>query len=207
VPQRDQPVAAGAAHFGAAGGLAGSGHGADRAGRAALALARAARSGLGTSGRLHVRLVWLFSLIAAIPTLLVVIFASLLFQSGVEFWFSDDSRGMLENASSLARGYYADKLRDVGRESVAMAGDVRGYFDQAPITSQDFLAGYSWQVYSRKMDESAIIERARDGTLRTAAIVDPNGKDDRERITPDELRSSMPASRSSSRLRPSGSRR
>jgi two-component system nitrogen regulation sensor histidine kinase NtrY len=153
-----------------------------------LALARAARSGLGTSGRLHVRLVWLFSLIAAIPTLLVVIFASLLFQSGVEFWFSNDSRGMLENASSLARGYYADKLRDVGRESVAMAGDVRGYFDQAPITSQDFLAGYSWQVYSRKMDESAIIERARDGTLRTAAIVDPNVKDDRERITPDELK-------------------
>jgi two-component system nitrogen regulation sensor histidine kinase NtrY len=103
-----------------------------------LALARAARSGLGTSGRLHVRLVWLFSLIAAIPTLLVVIFASLLFQSGVEFWFSNDSRGMLENASSLANGYYADKLRDVGRESVAMAGDIRGYFDQAPITSQDF---------------------------------------------------------------------
>jgi len=153
-----------------------------------LALARASRSGLGTSGRLHVRLVWLFSLIAAIPTLLVVVFASLLFQSGVEFWFSNDSRGMLENASSLARGYYADKLRDVGRESVAMAGDVRGYFDQAPITSQDFLAGYSWQVYSRKMDESAIIERARDGTLRTAAIVDPNVKDNRERITPDELR-------------------
>lgn len=153
-----------------------------------LALARAARSGLGTSGRLHVRLVWLFSLIAAIPTLLVVIFASLLFQSGVEFWFSNDSRGMLENASSLARGYYADKLRDVGRESVAMAGDVRGYFDQAPITSQDFLAGYSWQVYSRKMDESAIVERARDGTLRTAAIVDPNVKDERERITPDELK-------------------
>lgn len=153
-----------------------------------LALARAARSGLGTSGRLHVRLVWLFSLIAAIPTLLVVIFASLMFQSGVEFWFSKDSRGMLENASSLANGYYADKLRDVGRESVAMAGDIRGYFDQAPITSQDFAAGYSWQVYSRKMDESAIVERAADGTLRTAAIVDPNGKDNRERITPDELR-------------------
>ncbi|WP_333836878.1 sensor histidine kinase [Novosphingobium sp.] len=153
-----------------------------------LALARAGRSGVGSSGRLHVRLVWLFSLIAAIPTLLVVVFASLLFQSGVEFWFSNDSRGMLENASSLARGYYADKLRDVGRESVAMAGDVRGYFDQAPITSQDFAAGYSWQVYSRKMDESAIVERAADGTLRTAAIVDPNGKDNRERITRDELR-------------------
>jgi hypothetical protein len=44
-----------------------------------LALLRAARGVLGSSGRLHVRLVWLFSLIAAIPTLLVVVFASVLF--------------------------------------------------------------------------------------------------------------------------------
>ena len=153
-----------------------------------MALARAARSVLGSSGRLHVRLVWLFSLIAAIPTLLVAVFASLLFQSGVEFWFSDNSRGILENANSLARGYYADKLRDVGNESVAMAGDLRDYLAQAPITSQDFAEGYSWQVINRKLNESAIIERGADGTLRTAAIVDPNSTENRERVTPDEIR-------------------
>ncbi len=152
-----------------------------------IALRRAARSVLGSSGRLHVRLVWLFSLIAAIPTLLVVVFASLLFQSGVEFWFSDNSRGMLENANSLARGYYADKLRDVGNESVAMAGDLRDYLGQAPITSQDFAEGYSWQVINRKLNESAIIERGPDGTLRTAAIVDPGRTEQRERVTPAEL--------------------
>ncbi|WP_295526887.1 ATP-binding protein [Novosphingobium sp. Chol11] len=153
-----------------------------------LALRRAAFGVLGTSGRLHVRLVWLFSLIAAIPTLLVVIFASLLFQSGVEFWFSDNSRGMLENANSLARGYYTDKLRDVGNESVAMAGDLRDYLGQAPITSQDFAEGYSWQVINRKLNESAILERGSDGTLRTAAIVDPNQNGQRQRVTPDQLR-------------------
>jgi len=152
------------------------------------ALKRASKGVLGSSGRLHVRLVWLFSLIAAIPTLLVVVFASLLFQSGVEFWFSDNSRGMLENANNLARGYYADKLRDVGNESVAMAGDLRDYLGQAPITSRDFAEGYSWQVINRKLNESAIIERGTDGTLRTAAIVDPNSNDERQRVTPDELK-------------------
>ncbi|WP_264423074.1 ATP-binding protein [Novosphingobium sp. KCTC 2891] len=152
------------------------------------ALRRAARGVLGSSGRLHVRLVWLFSLIAAIPTLLVVVFASLLFQSGVEFWFSDNSRGMLENANNLARGYYADKLRDVGNESVAMAGDLRDYMAQAPITSQDFAEGYSWQVINRKLNESALIERGADGSLRTAAIVDPNSNNDRQRVTAEELR-------------------
>src|SRR5690554_592340 len=43
-----------------------------------MAKGRAAKSVIATSGRLHVRLVVLFSLIASIPMLLVVIFASLL---------------------------------------------------------------------------------------------------------------------------------
>lgn len=88
-----------------------------------IAKRRAARSPVGGGGRLHVRLVALFSVIAATPTLLVVIFASLLFQYGVEFWFSDRARGMLENASELAQGYYQEKRQEVGAETVTMAGD------------------------------------------------------------------------------------
>ncbi|MBF9150062.1 HAMP domain-containing protein [Novosphingobium sp. 1Y9A] len=153
-----------------------------------LAIRRAAKSVLGSSGRLHVRLVWLFSLIAAIPTLLVVIFASFLFQSGVEFWFSDNSRGMLENANKLARGYYEDKLRDVGNETVTMAGDIRDYLDQAPITSTEFAEGYSFQVLSRQLNESAILERSPDGSLRTAAIVDPEKTDRQQRVTQADLK-------------------
>src|SRR3546814_11158503 len=73
-------------------------------------------------GRLHVRLVALFSLIAAAPTLLVVIFASLLFQFGVDFWFSDRSRGMFENAASLAEGYYQENQSQVGANTFAKIG-------------------------------------------------------------------------------------
>ncbi|HEU4650883.1 MAG TPA: PAS domain-containing sensor histidine kinase, partial [Croceibacterium sp.] len=52
-----------------------------------VARRRAKREGLG-SGKLHARLVTLFSVLAAVPTVFVAIFASLLFQSGLEFWFS-----------------------------------------------------------------------------------------------------------------------
>ena len=151
-----------------------------------MALRRAAETLAGT-GRLHTQLVFFFSLIAAIPTLLVVVFASYLFQSGVEFWFSDSSRGLLENANKLARGYYEQNLRDVGNETVAMASDLRDYLGQAPIASPAFVEGYSYQVVSRKLNESAIIEKGRDGQLRTAAIVDPEKNSNRERITRDVL--------------------
>ncbi len=70
---------------------------------------RAERGGLG-SGRLHTRLVGLFSVIAAVPTVLVAIFASLLFQSGLEFWFSDRARGMLENTVEVARATYDSEV-------------------------------------------------------------------------------------------------
>jgi len=151
-----------------------------------IALRRAAET-LGGSGRLHTQLVLFFSLISAIPTLLVVVFASYLFQSGVEFWFSDSSRGLLENANKLARGYYEQNLRDVGNETVAMASDLRDYLGQTPITSPAFAEGYSYQVVSRKLNESAIVQKGGDGKLLTAAIVDPEKNSTRERITADVL--------------------
>ncbi len=152
-----------------------------------MALRRAAET-IGGTGRMHVRLVFIFSLISAIPTLLVVVFASWLFQSGVEFWFSDNSRGMLENANKLARGYYEQTQRDVGYETIAMAEDMRAFLSANSITSRTFAEFYSYQVVNRKLNESAIIQKGADGQLRTAAIVDPEGTNSRPSIRPEVLR-------------------
>ncbi|NBC36232.1 HAMP domain-containing protein [Novosphingobium sp. FSY-8] len=146
-----------------------------------MALWRAAQ-GFGGKGRLHVQLVFLFSIIAAVPTLLVVIFASVLFQSGVEFWFSDNSRGLLENANKLARGYYEQTQRDVSNEAVAMASDMRYILSQTSIVSPDFGAGFSYQVLQRKLDQVAIIQRGADGRMRTLAYVDPGKKGNFDRV-------------------------
>jgi two-component system nitrogen regulation sensor histidine kinase NtrY len=148
-----------------------------------IAKGRAAQSSIGSKGRLHVRLVALFSLVASIPMLLVVIFASLLFQYGVEFWFSDRARGMLENANDLARGYYEQNQREVGEETITMANDLRNYLQQADLESPEFAEGYVFQVLSRKLNESAIIEIGADGVARTAAAVDPDNDDQGPKIT------------------------
>ena len=141
----------------------------------------------GTSARLHVNLVFFFSLMTAIPTLLVAVFASILFQSGVSFWFSDDSRGIMENANALAEGYYDETLRSTGGEAVAMAGDLRFVLQNMPITSTQFQEQYFLQVYSRELSESAILQRAQDGEMRTLAIVDPEGDTTRARLTEEAI--------------------
>jgi len=76
------------------------------------------RRGLA-GARMHVRMVALFSAIAAIPTLLVVVFASLLFQFGTQFWFSDNARTVLENAEQVAHSYVAEnRQRNLTEASV-----------------------------------------------------------------------------------------
>ena len=149
-----------------------------------VAKRRAAQSPIGGGGRLHVRLVALFSVIAAVPTILVVIFASLLFQYGVEFWFSDRARGMLENAGELAQGYYQEKRADVAAETVTMAGDLRDYLSQARSDSPEFAEGYGWQVLSRKFSESAIVTISADGSARTLAMVNPDARPVERRVSP-----------------------
>jgi two-component system nitrogen regulation sensor histidine kinase NtrY len=151
-----------------------------------MALRRAAEN-IGGTGRMHVRLVFIFSLISAVPTLLVVVFASWLFQSGVEFWFSDNSRGLLENANKLAHGYYEQTLRDVGYESVAMAQDSRDTLAVYPVASREFQSFLAEQVLRRNLSVAALIQIDANGNQRTPIIVDPDGKSENNRIGQDVL--------------------
>ena len=141
----------------------------------------------GTTARLHVNLVFLFSLVAAIPTLFVAVFASFLFQSSVEFWFSDNSRGMLENANRLARGYYEENQLEIGNTTTAMAEDLRFVMQEYPFGSEDFVEQYYLQVLARELSESAILQQAPDGGLRVAAIADPDEDTSRQLVSDEAL--------------------
>ena len=153
-----------------------------------IALKRAEQGNIGSEQLLHVRLVAIFSAITAVPTLLLVIFASLLFQSGVQFWFSNDARGMLENAGALAKGYYEEKLRDVGDETITMASDLRFFLNQVKPDDPAFLEAYPEQVLRRKLSESAIVSVAKDGVQRTVAVVSPDDDRKEQWIKPSDLK-------------------
>ncbi len=139
-----------------------------------LALRRAA----GSTARLHVRLVFFFSLVAAVPTLLVAAFAAFLFQSGVDFWFSDNSRGLMQNANELAQGYYEENQRNVGDETITMAGDVRFYLSGLEIITpnelaeENFAEFVTFQMQGRELNETVILQKIDDANLRVAASYD-----------------------------------
>ena len=138
-----------------------------------VAMRRAERGGLG-SGQLHTRLVALFSVIAAVPTVLVAIFASVLFQSGLEFWFSDRARGMLENASEIAQNVYRQEVDRVAVETQTMSTDVAGYLRQIPIDDPRFADAFARiQVFQRGLSEAIIFTVGPNGEILTHALVNP----------------------------------
>lgn len=139
-----------------------------------LALRRAPMTAETGRGQIHIRLVAIFTMLAAIPALLLAIFASVLFQSGVQFWSSDSARSMLENSGELAKGYYAEKIRDITEDTVAIASDVQFYLTQASPQDPKFAQAYLDQVLIRKLSESAVVEISPDGEQRTIAVISPD---------------------------------
>jgi two-component system, NtrC family, nitrogen regulation sensor histidine kinase NtrY len=131
-----------------------------------IAMGRAAQSLGGGRGRLHVRLVALFSVIASVPTLLVVIFASLLFQYGVEFWFSDRVKTVLVNADRVAQAYVQEHKERILGEIVPMSGDLRNALEEASIDDPRFSEFFARQVAYRVLSEAAILSVGNDGQLR-----------------------------------------
>jgi two-component system nitrogen regulation sensor histidine kinase NtrY len=138
------------------------------------AIRRAERGGLG-SGRLHTRLVALFSVIAAVPTVLVAIFASLLFQSGLEFWFSDRARGMLENTVQVAQATYRYELGRVGAEAAAMSSNMADGLSRVPIDDARVSEALATQTYIRSLNEAAILKISPSGEVQSFGVI--NGYD------------------------------
>lgn len=117
-----------------------------------IAHRRAGRAG----ARLHVRLVALFAALVAMPTILVVVFASLLFQFGVQFWFSDRAKTVLDNADLVAEAYVEENKSRILDDIVAMGRDVSDYWRDFGVDSPSFREGLAFQVAARNLSEAAV---------------------------------------------------
>ncbi|HMI19114.1 MAG TPA: ATP-binding protein [Sphingomonas sp.] len=129
-----------------------------------VARGRSERSPLGARGGLHVRLVALFSVLAAVPTLLVVIFASLLFQFGVRFWFSDRASVVLQNADRVVQAYINEHRTNLWRNATAMRDDLLATLATARSDDPRWASYFAKQVVFRQLDQAAVIRVVSDNS-------------------------------------------
>jgi two-component system nitrogen regulation sensor histidine kinase NtrY len=102
-----------------------------------------ARRGGRAGARLHVNIVGLFSLIAAMPAILVAVVASVTLDRGLDRWFSERPEDVIENSARVAAAYLREHEALIGSDIQAMAFDVaraRPWYDQDRDKFRQFLA-------------------------------------------------------------------
>lgn len=156
-----------------------------------IAMRRAARSPIGGRARLHVRLVALFSVIAAVPTLFVVVFASLLFQYGVQFWYSDQARSMIENATGIATTSYEQMLHRWQDATVTSASAISQDFvgpDFIERTkSPQFIAYFNREIFFRSLSDGFIFVYSPGGKFQEIASLNPDRLDLAQEVSPADI--------------------
>ncbi|WP_374942134.1 ATP-binding protein [Sphingomonas sp.] len=146
-----------------------------------IAMRRAARSPVGGRGRLHVRLVVLFSVMAAVPITLVAIVASLLMQYGVEFGSSQRARAILDSATGLVRASVQREIDRTASQTIVMAADVARYLREMPIDGKRFSELLLLQTYNRELSDAMILRRDERDPL---VVLNPYGRPMDNIVTP-----------------------
>src|SRR3984957_9256777 len=92
-------------------------------GREVWVVIQARRRGRAGS-RLHVQIVGLFAVIAAVPTVLVAVVASTTLDRGLDRFFSTRTRAMIEQSLIVANAYVADHADIIRAEILSMARNI-----------------------------------------------------------------------------------
>ncbi len=141
-------------------------------GREVWVVVQARRRGRAGS-RLHIQIVSLFAVIAAVPTVLVAVVASTTLDRGLDRFFSTRTRAMIEQSLVVANAYVGDHIASIRAEDQAMAYDLVQAKPAFDSDRDQFRKILTAQTNGRALSAAFIIKS--DGT-----IVEPAG------ITPDK---------------------
>jgi two-component system, NtrC family, nitrogen regulation sensor histidine kinase NtrY len=74
--------------------------------------------------RLHARIVALFSLIAALPALLLAIAASTTFSRALDSWFNQETTAIVQKATNIGKIYFEEHGQGIRTDAINMARDL-----------------------------------------------------------------------------------
>ncbi len=108
--------------------------------------------------KLHVRLVVIFSIMAAAPAVIMAIFSMFFFHFGVQAWFSDRVKTAVESAQIVAESYLEEHQQVIKADILAMANDLdrqSALYYEDPRKFQEFL---ETQSFMRNLSEVMIFD-------------------------------------------------
>ncbi|NCT40878.1 MAG: PAS domain-containing sensor histidine kinase [Alphaproteobacteria bacterium] len=73
---------------------------------------------------LHVRLIYIFSVMAAVPAIIMTVFSVFFFNFGIQTWFSDRVQTAVLESQAVAEAYLEEHKQVIRADTLAMANDI-----------------------------------------------------------------------------------
>jgi two-component system nitrogen regulation sensor histidine kinase NtrY len=154
-----------------------------------IARRRSARlSGMG-GGKLHVRLVAIFSLLASVPIVLTVIAASIMFQSVNRFWASNRAANAFDATISLVEDAQYQFIQRWTGQARLMASDIGKNRELYPIGTKVGHQYFLSEIYLRSLNQAVLFTYAGSNGINVLDVWSaPDDKTFFSRVTPDLLK-------------------
>jgi len=108
--------------------------------------------------RLHVRFVALFSLVAVTPTIVIATFSVLLFNFGLQGWFSEQVSTAVKESLAVAEAYLEEHRKTISSDVLAIAQDLNRQGVSLALNPQQFSRVLDKQVGMRSLTEAVVFD-------------------------------------------------
>ena len=122
------------------------------------------RRGLAGS-KLHVRLVFIFSMLALTPAVIMTIFSASFFHFGLQGWFSDRIKNAIDQSEAFAEAYMIEHQNVIKADLLAMASDLDRSADSLSINREAFERFLQTQSFLRNFSEVILFDSTGDVIL------------------------------------------
>ncbi len=113
----------------------------------------------GAAGaRLHARLVALFSLVAVTPTIIIAVFTVVMFEFGLQAWFSERVRTAVRESVAVAEAYLEEHHEIIKADVLAMAQDLNRQGSVVWMNPTTFNNLVETQTVLRSLTEAVVFD-------------------------------------------------
>lgn len=113
----------------------------------------------GVAGsRLYMRLIVFFSVLVAVPSILVASFAAIFFYFGVQDWFNDRVRTSVEESLNVAEAYLEEHQQVIRADALAMANDLNREAPALMGNTRRLAQALQTQTLVRNLTEAVIFD-------------------------------------------------
>lgn len=119
--------------------------------------------------RLQTRIVVMFSLVAMIPTIIMVISSAIFFNYGIQSWFNHKVSMAIDGSVDIARSYLEEHKNIIRADVIGMANDINRDALNLTRDPRSFGQKLSFLAVIRKLPEALVFQKSEYGKIKIIA--------------------------------------